>query len=127
MNLLDKTKTWFNARNQKPSITIERQPSKITSTLTNTTSQKIVIVLDDWVRYIRISSTNRVYACVGSTIQDYTAIAVAPIKEKGLTMMVYANIPSKIIRVAGSRTLTFVVASLLTTWTSVEMWGEDDL
>lgn len=127
MNLLEKTKTFFGVRNSKPHVRIERRPAKTICVLTTATSQKIDVALDDWVAYVRFISSQRIYACVGSTVQDYVVLTATQIKETGVEMATFNNIPSKILRVKGSRSLSFIVAANVSAWTSVELWGEDDL
>lgn len=127
MSILEKTRSWFEKRISKPEIRIERKPTSTICTLTNSVLQKIDIVLDDWVSYVRVTSTYRAYVCVGSTIQDYSVLTLTPIKETGIEIATFTDIPSKIFRVKGSRSLSFIVPSNSAQWTYIELWGEDDL
>ena len=128
MNIfLELTKNWFFRRNNRPNIRIERKPAKISWHLTTALTDKVEIALDDWVRYVRIVSTNRVYGCIGETIQNYSVVANATLKETSIDISTWGSMPSRIMLTNGARSISFIAAANGAVWTTLEMWGEDDL
>lgn len=125
--LLQKTRDFFELRVSKPGLKLERRPSSIACVMTTATADKVEFSLDDWVAYVRVVASNRVYMCLGSTVQSYAVLATVPVKETGIAASVWGSTPSNIIKIKNSRTLSFVPAAGGAVWCTVEMWGEDDL
>jgi len=124
---LEQTKKFFGVRLSKPNVKILRPPSQVAIVMTTATSDKIEFALPDWAVYFRVSATNRIYCCIGTTIQSYVAMTGPTAKETDIDVSTWIASPAPILRVESARTLSLVPTANGAVWTTVEIWGEDDL